>query len=616
MRTIMHFAAWTLLTIVITGASQNHNYCIRRNANPGSGDKSENVTLPSASQQQNTTMEASFLEWDKWTEKYPDCNPETNPFASPIDISTSDVISAKSIQTLFIHSGEPERDTYLLSTFHVTDDYHMEALNVKLQGEQALGHATIVSGLGKSSKRFFDSAVLLIKGKDFKGTASINGGIHTIDYKKYPMEIVLTFMTNSGEDETQIHVMVEVMNETNPVWLPLTNLYDKMCAKIIEDTCFGNVLRQNGKDAYDKAVLHYTKLLTKQKEELDRTTYQERYEEIKICYEIVKCCDSEKLKELHDEANTEDVKIQGCHKDLSKHQEFMETARKKIEELKTKIQQLKENEQLYDNEEDTLNQENLEFKKLKEREDELNECITKHGNRYSELQKQISNSNRIRKENEIGSDDQHKFKSVAQVLEKMNEVKKNMEELEKAKISYENARYELEAIESIPSRSVDVELPFQISWLFPPYGGHYFYNGSSPLPPCEKKPFAIVLEKPISISSEQLLVFQKIPSIHQRDPSVWKRLCDNSLSDGQKAKILDTMDKIVSQVPKNKVAVARKVWYNPKNLQYKMDDGVHMKSSTRRKLKLELENEERNKASAKFCQTVLNLICVIIYTLN
>ncbi|CAL8139577.1 unnamed protein product [Orchesella dallaii] len=67
------------------------------------------------------------LESDKWSTLYPGCNPKLNEFTSPINISSSDAVNAKNVQTLFVYSGEPERDTYLVSSYYLTNGYYMEA---------------------------------------------------------------------------------------------------------------------------------------------------------------------------------------------------------------------------------------------------------------------------------------------------------------------------------------------------------------------------------------------------------------------------------------------------------------------------------------------------------
>ncbi|CAL8139575.1 unnamed protein product [Orchesella dallaii] len=408
--------------------------------------------------------------------------------------------------------------------------------------------------------------------------------------------------------------MVEIAEEINPVWEPLTELYDKIFSKVIEDTCYGESLRQQGQENYDKATLAYTTLLTQQKEETDGLTYQDLFQGLKTFYEAVKCCDSNKILDVETQAAAEFAKAQECDAGLAPNQERMEVVGTQIEDLESKIQQLKANGELYDDEEDALIKAVAEYKKIIEKEEELHACSKKHGDKYIELSRKYAEMQKIRETYKIGPGVENLFHSVADVLKDMNEAQKNLEDLENAKAFYENATSVLEKIETVPSRSIDVRLPFQISWLFPPYGGHYFYNGSSPLPPCGRKVFVIVLEKPITISPEQLRVFQKIPSVHQHDSSVWKKLCDKSADDQEKMSVIEKMDNVVSRFPITNPLPKRVVWYNPKNLQYKMDDGVHMKSSTRRKLKQELENEENSAGTPELRDYwIVMLLCILSY---
>lgn len=60
---------------------------------------------------------------------------------------------------------------------------------------------------------------------------------------------------------------------------------------------------------------------------------------------------------------------------------------------------------------------------------------------------------------------------------------------------------------------------------------------------------------------------------------------ENNADSADILEILSEMKKLSSQVPRSVPLGNRRVWYNSKNIQFIVDDGLHMKSSTRAKLK-------------------------------
>ncbi|CAL8144283.1 unnamed protein product [Orchesella dallaii] len=69
----------------------------------------------------------------------------------------------------------------------------------------------------------------------------------------------------------------------------------------------------------------------------------------------------------------------------------------------------------------------------------------------------------------------------------------------------------LEDIKSEPLKAV-VTQEFQISWLMPPDGGYYVYDGTSPLPPCNRAQKVIVFKKPITMSRSQIQTLTRVPT--------------------------------------------------------------------------------------------------------
>lgn len=67
---------------------------------------------------------------------------------------------------------------------------------------------------------------------------------------------------------------------------------------------------------------------------------------------------------------------------------------------------------------------------------------------------------------------------------------------------------------------VTVTDSFQISWLIPPDGGYYFYQGSSPVPPCFRAQNVIVFKKPIKMSRHQIQMLTKVPTAFERTQDV------------------------------------------------------------------------------------------------
>ena len=103
------------------------------------------------------------------------------------------------------------------------------------------------------------------------------------------------------------------------------------------------------------------------------------------------------------------------------------------------------------------------------------------------------------------------------------------------------------------------------------------------VPPCSRRGITIVMEKPISISKEQFQFISSIPNTKESEP-------------------LDLRLPVLSN-PTGK----RSVWYNKKNLQFILDDSVHMKSKLRKKLKDEMR---ANKSSSLFSLPLLNYLAI------
>ncbi|ODN03279.1 Carbonic anhydrase 15 [Orchesella cincta] len=106
-----------------------------------------------------------------------------------------------------------------------------------------------------------------------------------------------------------------------------------------------------------------------------------------------------------------------------------------------------------------------------------------------------------------------------------------------------------------PINYVPISSPFQISWLFPLSGGYYLYNGSRSIPDCEPVQHSIVFEKPLQITTDQLAVFQSIPS--------------------RSGANVDQM------IPALRSAEDRKVWYVNKEVYYRQTDGLRLPSEPR-----------------------------------
>jgi len=82
-------------------------------------------------------------------------------------------------------------------------------VNIGLRNEEVLREATYIAGLGNPEYRFFKKAMLLFSNAEVEPERSL----HQIDGKKFPLEIVFFFSDVRNTDETQIHVMVEVIGE-------------------------------------------------------------------------------------------------------------------------------------------------------------------------------------------------------------------------------------------------------------------------------------------------------------------------------------------------------------------------------------------------------------------
>ena len=106
------------------------------------------------------------------------------------------------------------------------------------------------------------------------------------------------------------------------------------------------------------------------------------------------------------------------------------------------------------------------------------------------------------------------------------------------------------------------------------------------VPPCTKRSYTIVLEQPVEISKEQFDVLASIPRPKDGEPL---QTCVPPLAD----------------------LGNRKIHYVKKNLQYILDDMVHMKSKKRKQLKDRMKADDGSRLGLNFVILFMTLHFVL-----
>ncbi|CAG7716252.1 unnamed protein product [Allacma fusca] len=508
-----------------------------------------------------------FSKWNTWPTNYPLCDPTTNPNLSPIIIDTKGATRDKTTPTLFVYSGTPITDYTLSTEFHGEPEFNMTALTISLTGERH-HEATYVTGLGDTSYRFFEYALFLFSRKNKNPRLSL----HQIDNKIFPMEIVMYFTTGRTEDDTtQIHVMVNISEIENPLLVPVVR-----AAKIIADRVTNTDANNIKIDAQQSKIDGMQAMIladTKAREEKGFYTYaaklNENIEKIqKYGHEITRI--REDLQSLENKNVSIREKIQRLENCVSNKTARQNDLGVRINELQLKAD-LESATNVLSKCSKNLEKEQNE---LKSTLDEIQSAQTKLNDCETALAKICV---------DLGLPERT---TVSEAEEKHRKAQSTLADEAQAKADVNKEKQVLQQYKNELSLACDLEI-FQVSWLLPASGGHYIYNGSLPVPPCTRRGFTIVMEHTVSISQEQ---FDTIAAVGDLPP--FKHMKES--------------------LPVLAGSVGRKVRYNRKNLQFLLDDAVHMKSKLRKRIKVKMQDNQCNSLIGSIFLLVASIFSLII----
>lgn len=358
---------------------------------------------------------------------------------------------------------------------------------------------------------------------------------HTIDGVEYPMEIMFHFETAMMTDKTQVHVMVELSKEENPAWRPILDTFAGLKRKTMDGYCSMKEWIHEAKEHLEETKTTYMTALKTEKNETNGQTYEMKIYELTALLEVLKDAKKESIENLtaqYSNAFTEKVK---CKKEniavgvrIKKLKDEIVTINQSRGGAKEKMRRKK-----------VLNELKQMLETLSEKTKKvLTTCIEEATQKEYEFERELDHQKELLKKSRVGSGATDMFSSVQNIAQVLEEMKKKFAVLKQGLEEYKVAQRKVDKLFSIPERAATIKDPFQVSWLFPPLGGFFSYKGSNLVPPCERVPFVIVLETPITISAEQLREFQDFPSF--TDPSSEQYIKDicNLRAKGNASKIM------------------------------------------------------------------------------
>lgn len=463
----------------------------------------------------------------------------------------------------------------------------MLKVTIKLSGDDKLRDASYVSGLDYTeSLLFFNNALFLFHPNNASVKPHMHQSLHRIDGREPAMELIIYFQSLLGKESLQVHVMVELSETENPAWYPILNEFPNLIHNVIEDRCNGTQKLKRMEDAYKQVEILYQNELVREKTLSLGFTYTRAIIELEQIQILVKGIRNDTLDILKAEGMAAEKEQERCKKEL-------EVVNKKLS-----------------GNSNNQNQTDLLIKRS-----QLESCVKAQGKIAKAKQAEWDRVDQLLKKCNIGAGDKFVLKSVDIIPEYLIQLKWLKNNLDQLKLTFDTAKQMYENELTKPKRSVMIEMPFQISWLFPKYGGFFFYEGSSPIPPCKARSHVVVLEKLVQISREQFDLFHQVPLFYDTDPKRVEEICaklpkDSAPEEEYVAGAISILGKVEMQMLHFMPVGKRKVWYMKKNIQFQLDDGTHMRSRLRRKLKKEMD--EKNNGAKKIETLIENYAAGVI----